>query len=251
MRIITPLHSRLYKISPMELMAPGKCTLAAMVWRISAFSLLMTLAACSSVPDRVAAPVSTLELASPEKSFSPDEPARSKEPAAPEKSISPPDGSDDDNGSLLDTLLAAESRATRAGRKVLATAREMTLDRREIVRGSCWDYTNAVYNRTGYPNNKTGRKTIFRSSKENGPYADAALIQPGDWLYYINHSYNGIEHSAIFVKWINLDERTALMLSYGGEKRKEPARYLPYDISHVYQIVRPAEDNEDQLASSR
>lgn len=233
----------------MELMAPGKHTLAAFAWRISAFSLLMALAACSSVPDRVAAPVSAIELASPEKSFRSGEPARLEEPAAPKKPISPP--ADDDNGSLLDALLAAESRATRAGRKVLATAREMTLDRREIVRGSCWDYTNAVYNRTGYPNNKAGRKTIFRSSKENGPYADVALIQPGDWLYYINHSYNGIEHSAIFVKWISLDERTALMLSYGGEKRKEPARYLPYDISHVYQIVRPAEDIEDQLASSR
>jgi len=211
----------------------------------------MTLAACSSAPARMAAPVSAIELASPEKAFNSEEPARLDEPASPEKPIRPPADDGDGNESLLDTLLAAESRATRVGRKVLATAREMTLDRREIVRGSCWDYTNAIYNRTGYPNNKTGRKTVFRSSKENGPYADAALIQPGDWLYYINHSYNGIEHSAIFVKWINLDGRTALMLSYGGEKRREPARYLSYDISHVYQIVRPAEDGEDQLASSR
>ena len=233
----------------MKRLAQYKHNMAAAAWRMPIIFLLATLAACSSVPDRVTAPVSTLDLASPEKSFSSGEPANQKEPAVPEKPIAPP--ADDDSGNLLDTLLAAESRATRAGRKVLATAREMTLDRREIVRGSCWDYTNAVYNRTGYPNNKTGRKTVFRSSKENGPYADAALIQPGDWLYYINHSYNGIEHSAIFVKWINLDERTALMLSYGGEKRKEPARYLPYDIRHVYQIVRPAEESEDQLASSR
>lgn len=232
-------------------MASGKRTLTAIVWRISAFSLLITLAACSSVPDRVAAPVSTIELASPEKPFNSEEAPRLDEPAAPEKSISPPAEGDDDNGNLLDTLLAAESRATMAGRKVLATAREMTLERREIVRGSCWDYTNAVYSRTGYPNSKKSRKTVFRSSKESGPYADAALIQPGDWLYYINHSYNGIEHSAIFVKWINPDERTALMLSYGGERRKEPARYLPYDIRHVYQIVRPVEDGDEQLASSR
>ncbi len=224
--------------------------MAATAWRLPIIFLLMTLVACSSAPNRVAAPVSAIELASPDISLSSEEIVHPDEPDAPEQSISLPADGDDDSRSLLDTLLAAESRATMAGRKVLVTAREMTLERREIVRGSCWDYTNAVYNRTGYPNNKTGRKTVFRSSKEIGPYADATLIQPGDWLYYINHSYNDIEHSAIFVKWINLDDRTALMLSYGGEKRREPARYLPYDISHVYQIVRPAEESEDQLASS-
>lgn len=222
----------------MESMISGKHITIA-IWCISIFLLLMTQTACSSTPIHNAASARNLRLAGTDKLSYSERASRLKEP------------DDDDNEKLLDILLAAESRATKAGRKVLTTARKMTLDRREIVRGSCWDYTNAVYNRTGYPNNKAGRKTVFRSSKENGPYANAALIQPGDWLYYINHSYNDVEHSAIFVKWINLDKRTALMLSYGGERRKEPARYLPYDISHVYQIVRPAEEGDDQLASSR
>ncbi len=114
----------------------------------------------------------------------------------------------------------------------------MTLERKEIIRGSCWAYSNAVYARNGFP--VKNRVTVFKGGKKNGPYAEAEQIEPGDWLYYINHSYNDVEHSAIFVKWINYDKRIALMLSYGGEKRKDPARYLAYDISHVYQIVRPA-----------
>ncbi|EDN71465.1 conserved hypothetical protein [Beggiatoa sp. PS] len=74
--------------------------------------------------------------------------------------------------------------------------------------------------------------------KEKGPYAKLNLIQPGDFLYYINHSYEDIEHSAIFVDWVDSQNKQALMLSYGGESRQEPARYLPYDLSHVYRIVR-------------
>jgi len=29
------------------------------------------------------------------------------------------------------------------------------------------------------------------------------------------------------------------MLSYAGEKRKEPARYVVYDLDSVYGIIRP------------
>lgn len=117
----------------------------------------------------------------------------------------------------------------------------MTVDRQEIVRGSCWDYSNAVYTRAGYPNNRKSRVTVFKGTKKRGPYADASLIRAGDWLYYINHSYNGIEHSAIFVKWVDYRRYMGLMLSYGGEKRREPARYLQYDLSNVYRIIRPAD----------
>lgn len=157
----------------------------------------------------------------------------------------------DDNIALLDNLLAAEEQATDTGRSILATGREMTLVRQEIVRGSCWDYSNAVYDRAGYPNDRTNRDTVFKGTKKKGPYADAELIQPGDWLFYINHSYNDIEHSAIFVKWLDFDQRTALMLSYGGEKRNAPARYLPYDLSHVYRIIRPAGAATERLTSAQ
>ncbi|MBL7996243.1 DUF2914 domain-containing protein, partial [bacterium] len=53
-----------------------------------------------------------------------------------------------------------------------------------------------------------------------------------------NHSYNNIEHSAIFIEWIDIENKIALMLSYGGESRREPARYIPYDLSSVYGITR-------------
>lgn len=126
--------------------------------------------------------------------------------------------------------------STNAGQAVLAKGLQMTKVQRLILPGGCWDYANAVYNRAGYPSGK--RVTVFKGSKANGPYADADMIQPGDWLYYINHSYRGIEHSAIFVKWEDKSRRMATMLSYGGENRKEPARYRTYDLSNVYQIIR-------------
>jgi hypothetical protein len=135
-------------------------------------------------------------------------------------------------------MLAAERKATPQGRKILATGRQMTVVDKEIIPGGCWDYANEVYNRAGYPNQRKKRRTIFKGSKEKGPYANISLIQPGDFLYYINHSYGDIEHSAIFVDWVNSQTKQALMLSYGGESRQEPARYLSYDLSHVYRIIR-------------
>jgi hypothetical protein len=134
-------------------------------------------------------------------------------------------------------MIHAENKADSIGRKILYTGREMTVINAEILPGGCWDYANNVYNRAGFPTNK--RKNIFRSVKK-GPYADVNLIQYGDWLYYINHSYGDIEHSAIFVDWVDLENKQALMLSYGGEQRQQPARYLVYDLSSVYQIVRGA-----------
>ena len=140
---------------------------------------------------------------------------------------------------LKRALNDAEQQAGEPARKILVTGRNMAMDDKTILRGSCWDYANEVYNRAGFPNTRYSRQTVFRGSKKRGPYADAALIQPGDFLYYINHSYHDIEHSAIFVSWLNIDKRQAIMLSYGGEKRKEPGRYLPYDLSHVFRIIRP------------
>ena len=41
-----------------------------------------------------------------------------------------------------------------------------------------------------------------------------------------------------FLTWVDAEQREALMLSYAGSRRPEPARYLPYDLSSVYRIVR-------------
>lgn len=133
----------------------------------------------------------------------------------------------------------AERNATPAGRKVLETGRRMTLDQRVIIPGGCWGYVNAVYNKAGYPSPM--RKCVFSGRKGRPPYADTRLIQPGDWLYYSNHSYRGIEHSAIFVGWIDRSRKIALMLSYGGEGRRQPARYKAYDLRSVYRIDRPVQ----------
>ncbi len=137
-----------------------------------------------------------------------------------------------------DIILAAEGKAiTPQGRKILFMGRKMTLIDKEIIPGGCWDYANEVYNRAGYPNKAKKRQTIFKSAKK-GPYADISIIQPGDFLYYINHSYGDIEHSAIFVDWVDYNNKEALMLSYGGENRQEPARYRSYDLSSVYRVIR-------------
>ena len=182
---------------------------------LATLALLLLVAACSSAPKQ------SLSIKHPEKNAVINDRQDSKE-------------------GFVASLLKAEDSADETGRKILMTGRLMTIEKREIVRGSCWDYTNAVYTRSGYPNDKTSRMIVFKGTKAKGPYADAKLIKPGDWLFYVNHSYNGIEHSAIFIKWVDYNSKNAMMLSYGGEKRNEPARYLTYDLSNVYQIIRPA-----------
>ncbi|NOQ36498.1 MAG: hypothetical protein GQ569_11500 [Methylococcaceae bacterium] len=141
--------------------------------------------------------------------------------------------------SLSQKLLVAEKKASKEGRKILATGRKMTLIDKKVVRGSCWDFANAVYNDAGYPNKKKKRLIVFKGKKRKGPYAKQNLIKAGDFLYYINHSYHDGEHSAIFVSWLSYKKKTALMLSYAGQNKKTPARYKAYDLSHVYHIIRP------------
>lgn len=136
---------------------------------------------------------------------------------------------------LEQQLDAAEQKASPQGRQVLQTGRQMALINGEIIRGGCWDYANTIYNRAGY---KKHRQTVFKGNKNYGPYADSNLIQHGDFLYYVNHSYHESEHSAIFVDWLDYSTKTALMLSYAGERRHQPARYKSYDLSNVYQIIR-------------
>jgi hypothetical protein len=136
---------------------------------------------------------------------------------------------------LEQQLDEAENKATPPARKILQTGRQMALVNGEIIRGGCWDYANTVYNRAGYTKQ---RQTVFQGTKLNGPYADVSLIQHGDFLYYVNHSYGDIEHSAIFVDWLDYPSKTALMLSYAGEHREQPASYKPYELTNVYQIIR-------------
>jgi hypothetical protein len=140
------------------------------------------------------------------------------------------------DGCEPDILFHAEDVASPAAAKILAEARVMTVNQRCIVVGGCWDYIDVVWRRAGFPDGSR-RVTVFHSRKR-GPYAPAASIRPGDWLYFINHSYGDIEHSAIFVAWADRTRRLAYMLSYAGQQRAECARYKIYDINNVFQVIR-------------
>lgn len=135
----------------------------------------------------------------------------------------------------LPLLSMAETQSSLAAREVISTARKMTLNERALVQGGCWDYLNAVFNRAGVT-----RDTVHKGAYKQGPYASSDEIEVGDWLYYINHGYHGIEHSGLFVGWVDETAKQALILSYAGEQRREPARYRVYDLSNVYQIMRPS-----------
>jgi hypothetical protein len=110
------------------------------------------------------------------------------------------------------------------------------IEAEEVVIGSCWDYINTVYERAGYP--QRSRVTVYKS-KQPGPYTEIEVITPGDWLYFINHSYNDVEHSAIFVDWIDYDSKVALTIAYSGGNKNVPGRYKTYELSSVYNIMRP------------
>lgn len=135
---------------------------------------------------------------------------------------------------LEEILNTAEYNASTEGRKILEATRIM-IENKEIVRGSCWDFINAAYNRAGF--SSKFRKTAFKS-KPQGAYADISQFKGGDWLYFINHSYNNVEHSSIFVAWTDKEKKIALMISYAGGNQAKPARYKNYDLSSVYNIIR-------------
>lgn len=135
---------------------------------------------------------------------------------------------------LEEILDLAENNATTDGRMVLETSRSM-IRNQDIVLGSCWDYIDAVFSKAGYPSNK--RRTIFKS-KLPGPYVQIELIEEGDWLYFINHSYGDVEHSGIFVAWTDENQKEALMISYAGGNQAKPARYKKYILTSVYNIMR-------------
>ncbi len=131
-------------------------------------------------------------------------------------------------------ILKAESSATPLARKVMRTAREMVKNR-VVVRGSCWDFLNAAFNKAGF--GKSGRKIVYKRPKR-GPYVSVSSIRPGDWLYYVNHSYGNVEHSGMFIGWLNRSKKQGLILSYQGGHKNKPGRYRAYSLSSVYQITR-------------
>ncbi len=144
-------------------------------------------------------------------------------------------------GKNNDPILIAENEANKGGKDILEEGRKMALIDKVILPGSCWNWINTVYNDAGYPNKNGKRKTVHKG-KKSGPYVKSSQIEAGDWLYYINHSYNNVEHSGIFVYWVDYKKKIGMILSYGGESRKQPGRYSTYDLTHVYNIIRAISD---------
>jgi hypothetical protein len=119
--------------------------------------------------------------------------------------------------------------------KVLKTGHQMALIDMSIIKGSCWDYVNEVYKQSGV---SEAKENIFRSSKK-GPFARSNIVQPGDWIYHINHQFNNIEHSAIFICWKNFANRIAITLSYAGMNKNKPGHFGEYKLDNIYSIFRP------------
>lgn len=119
--------------------------------------------------------------------------------------------------------------------KILSTGFDMVKSG-EIVKGSCWDYIDKLYSKAGYK--REDRIYAFKGSKNKHHFAPLETILKGDWLYFINQSYGKVEHSGVFISWKDRQRAKAIILSYGGENRKKPARYRVYDISEVFTIVR-------------
>jgi hypothetical protein len=128
-------------------------------------------------------------------------------------------------------LVAAAAQATPGPRRVLDTARSM-IDDSTIVRGSCFDWVDAVYHRAGGHSHDT-----FHGG-QSGPYAQVSDLQPGDWTFFINHSWGDDTHSAIFINWIDQSSREAQMVSYAGGHRDEPGRFGDYELTSVFRVVR-------------
>lgn len=140
-----------------------------------------------------------------------------------------------DNHPYADIIAQGELTATPEARSVLVSARHM-VETGEIIKGGCWDYLNAAWDRAGFTAKQ--RQVIYKGKYKTPPYADIEMIQAGDWLYHVNYGYNEIEHSGMFVGWLDKENAIGITLSYAGEKRGEPARYKVYDLSGVYQITR-------------
>lgn len=113
------------------------------------------------------------------------------------------------------------------------------IEKQEIIVGGCWNYINSVFLRAGFGDKQ--RETIFKS-KLQGPYLQDDIIEAGDWLYFVNHTYHDTEHSAIFVAWTNKDKKEALMVNYVGEKKKKPAFYKKFVLDKVYNLIRARDE---------
>ncbi len=163
-------------------------------------------------------------LLAPYRVTVPDEPP-AEPPAEPS---APPAAAPDEPMGMLH---AAIPQASPGPRRVLEVMRQM-LDEGVVVRGSCNRWVEEVFRRAG------GRARTVYSASRSASFTDTTRLRPGDWVHFINHSYGGGTHSAVFVGWTDEAHRTAMTASYPGENRDAPGRFRDYDLSNLYRIVR-------------
>ena len=144
-------------------------------------------------------------------------------------------GTSTQEDSIYHLILKAEENSSGKVRDVLHETRKMVFDEQTIIKGGCWDYLDAAWTRAGVPRRQ--REVVFKSQK-SGPYAATNQLKAGDWLYYVNYDHNNVEHSGMFIAWVDESEKLGITLSYAGDAREEPARYRTYDLSGVYYIMR-------------
>ena len=127
------------------------------------------------------------------------------------------------------------------GYNIVSKGIEMVADTKELVRGSCWTYIDKVYKNAGY--DFKDRKTIYKGSK-GSRINDISLLQPGDWMYFINHSFHGVEHSAIFICWKDKERKIGITLSHVGQDKLKTGKFGFYDLKSVYNIIRAYKSTE-------
>jgi len=133
------------------------------------------------------------------------------------------------------TMTEQLSKANTPGGKVLKKALAK-IKAKTIIKGSCYDWINLIYKEAGY-SSRADRQTIFWG-KENGPYANPMLLQPGDWIMFKNQTYGEIGHSGIFLGWLDFERRSAIVIGYAGQNRSMPGRFREYDITRLFSIIR-------------
>lgn len=125
-------------------------------------------------------------------------------------------------------------------RRVLETAEQM-LEESVIVRGSCYEYIAAVFERAGL-GDRRARQAVFQGPRR-GPYADLDLLRPGDWLFIVAYPEARPigTHSVLFIGWEDRNAAHALVVSYVGGRADRPANLLSRDVSRTYAVQRAAE----------
>ncbi len=150
----------------------------------------------------------------------------------------------DTTASVTSPIERAELFASKQARKVLEVGRKMALVDKTILPGTCWTYVNSVFKLAGFIKKN---RWVVHFGKKDGPYANIDSIKPGDWLYYINHAYHGIDHSGIFIYWVDKAKKIGLMLSYPGKYKRKPGRYKEYNLNNVFFITRAGKKEEKEL----